>query len=202
MFALSLPMPTALALTFELALGNATHHSCSINHSILPLSISYRISNKNESFIVTVPAFTPSQLTVQLLTIHFKRYRVNENWLVIYRSLNFRVEILFRSEKKRNHVSSIIRSNSETQISNDHRFWYTCCTKFCYHQAITVERTTLVKNGIAIFSPLIWTLFTIYLAFYSIVNHIRHMFYTCQQRLNTKTIRIVDIFFQTCNIWK
>lgn len=131
--------------------GNATHHLCS---SILPLSVSYRFSNRNESCIVNVPAFTSSQSTIQLSTIHFERYRINGNWIVIYRSLNFRVEIRFRSEKKNeNEIKSadIIRSIFETQISNDHRFWYTCCTKFCYHQAITVERTTLVKNGVAIF---------------------------------------------------
>lgn len=155
MFALSLPMPTALALTFELALlMPLITRVVTVIVIIAYYHCQFRIVFQTEMNHVSsmYPHYLKSIDNSTTLTIHFGRYRVNGNWIVIYRSMNFHVEIRFR-KKKENEIKSanIIRSNCETQISNDHRFWYTCCTKFCYHQAITVERTTLVKNGIAIF---------------------------------------------------
>lgn len=111
--------------------GNATHHLCS---SILPLSVSYRFSNRNESCIVNVPAFTSSQSTIQLSTIHFERYHINGNWIVIYRSLNFRVEIRFRSGKK-------MKTKSSQQTSYDQFLR----RKF---QRIIVSGTHVVLNSV------------------------------------------------------
>lgn len=95
MFALSLPMPTALALTFELALlMPLITRVVTVIVIIAYYHCQFRIVFQTEMNHVSsmYPHYLKSIDNSTTLTIHFERYHVNGNWIVIYRSMNFHVE--------------------------------------------------------------------------------------------------------------
>lgn len=119
MFALSLPMPTALALTFELALlMPLITRVVTVIVIIAYYHCQFRIVFQTEMNHVSsmYPHYLKSIDNSTTLTIHFERYHVNGNWIVIYRSMNFHVEKKKTKSSQQTSYDQILRRKFQTII--------------------------------------------------------------------------------------